>query len=235
MARIVREVGPRFVFVENSPALTFRGLDRVLGDLATLGYNAKWGVLSAAGVGAPHLRERIWIVANSNDDRFRQPLQSLAKHRRSDSADAWSDGKIRHVADTGCGWRSSDETQLANAKGFGFETSNNGDRINGESRGSWDCEPCGNHGGTDQDMADADRKRLGKRWSAVVENANDFDNGGTRSKRQATPRDSWWQSEPDVGRVAHGVAARVDRLRAIGNGQVSAVAALAWKALSDEG
>ncbi len=41
----------------------------------------------------------------------------------------------------------------------------------------------------------------------------------------------WWQSEPDVGRVAHGVAHRVDRLKAIGNGQVPAVAALAWEIL----
>ena len=188
MARIVREVGPRFVFVENSPALTFRGLDRVLGDLATLGYNAKWGVLSAAGAGAPHLRERIWIVA-----------------------------------DTGCGWRSSDETQLANAKGFGFETSNNGDRINGESHGSWDCEPCGNHGGTDKDMADADRKGLAQRQSK---------RSNARQKLSTTERTSWWKSEPDVGRVAHGVAARVDRLRAIGNGQVSEVAARAWETLS---
>ena len=44
----------------------------------------------------------------------------------------------------------------------------------------------------------------------------------------------WWESEPDVGRVAHGVAARVDRLRALGNGQVPAVAALAWRVLAGD-
>lgn len=65
MARIIREVRPRFAYVENSPALTSRGLDRVLGDLAEVGFDAKWGVLGAADVGAPHLRERIWIVANA--------------------------------------------------------------------------------------------------------------------------------------------------------------------------
>src|SRR4051812_43983099 len=48
MRRIVGEVGPRFVFVENSPVLTSRGLGTVLGDLAALGYDARWGVLSAA-------------------------------------------------------------------------------------------------------------------------------------------------------------------------------------------
>jgi DNA (cytosine-5)-methyltransferase 1 len=62
-ARIIREVGPRYVFVENSPALAFRGLDVVLGDLAEMGYDAEWGVLGADDVGAPHVRKRIWIVA----------------------------------------------------------------------------------------------------------------------------------------------------------------------------
>jgi len=66
MARIIGEVRPSFVFVENSPMLTTRGLGTVLGDLAALGFDAEWGVLSAADVGAPHLRERIWIVAYSN-------------------------------------------------------------------------------------------------------------------------------------------------------------------------
>ena len=65
MFRIICEVEPRFVFVENSPMLTSRGLGRVLGDLASVGFDARWGVLGAAHVGAPHLRERIWIVANA--------------------------------------------------------------------------------------------------------------------------------------------------------------------------
>lgn len=68
MARIIREVQPRFVFVENSPMLTSRGLGRVLGNLAEMGFDAEWGVISAADTGAPHLRERIWIVADSDRD-----------------------------------------------------------------------------------------------------------------------------------------------------------------------
>jgi DNA (cytosine-5)-methyltransferase 1 len=67
MARIIGEVGPRFAFVENSPALTFRGLGRVLGDLAELGMDARWGVFSAADIGARHERPRIWIVAGHWD------------------------------------------------------------------------------------------------------------------------------------------------------------------------
>jgi hypothetical protein len=63
MARIIGEVRPRYVFVENSPMLTSRGLGVVLADLSKMGFDAKWGVVSAADVGAPHLRERIWILA----------------------------------------------------------------------------------------------------------------------------------------------------------------------------
>jgi len=67
MARVIREVRPRFVFVENSPMLTSRGLGTVLGDLAELGFDARWGVLGAADIGAPHQRDRIWIVAHSRE------------------------------------------------------------------------------------------------------------------------------------------------------------------------
>jgi DNA (cytosine-5)-methyltransferase 1 len=70
MARVVGEVRPRFVFVENSPMLTSRGLGTVLGDLAALGFDARWGVLGAADVGAPHQRDRIWIVAHTREVGF---------------------------------------------------------------------------------------------------------------------------------------------------------------------
>ena len=65
MARVVGEVRPRFVFVENSAALTKRGLGRVLGDLARLGYDARWGVLGADAAGFPHHRPRLWLVADA--------------------------------------------------------------------------------------------------------------------------------------------------------------------------
>jgi DNA (cytosine-5)-methyltransferase 1 len=67
-ARIIGEVRPRFVFVENSPALASRGLGRVLGDLSALGFDAEWGVVSAAAAGFPHQRQRIWILADSERD-----------------------------------------------------------------------------------------------------------------------------------------------------------------------
>ena len=83
-ARIIREIRPRYVFVENSPMLTSRGLGRVLGDLAALRYNACWGVLSAESMGARHKRERIWITAIADADCTRQlqPRRAFAQQRR---------------------------------------------------------------------------------------------------------------------------------------------------------
>ena len=65
MARVIREVEPRYVVVENSPALAVRGLGRVLGDLATMGFDAAWGVLGADAAGLPHRRARMWVVGHA--------------------------------------------------------------------------------------------------------------------------------------------------------------------------
>lgn len=62
-ARILCEIRPRFAFVENSPFITCRGLEQVLGDLAAIGYDASWGVLGAWIFGAHHIRKRAWITA----------------------------------------------------------------------------------------------------------------------------------------------------------------------------
>ncbi len=70
--RIIREVDPDEVYVENSPALTIRGLGTVLGDLAEMGFDAEWGVLSCANWGGVHQRERTWIYATNNRRKRRQ-------------------------------------------------------------------------------------------------------------------------------------------------------------------
>jgi len=76
MARIIGEVRPKFVFVENSPMLVTRGLGTVLSDLSQMGFNAEWCVLGADSVGAFHRRERIWILAYSDCIRPIQWTQS---------------------------------------------------------------------------------------------------------------------------------------------------------------
>ena len=68
-ARLIGELRPIYVIVENVAALLGRGLDRVLGDLATLGYDAEWHCIPASAVGAPHRRDRIWIVAYTDESR----------------------------------------------------------------------------------------------------------------------------------------------------------------------
>jgi DNA (cytosine-5)-methyltransferase 1 len=63
MSRIIDDVQPKYIIVENVPGLLIGGLGVVLGDLAESGYDAEWYCIPASGVGAPHQRERIWIVA----------------------------------------------------------------------------------------------------------------------------------------------------------------------------
>jgi len=143
MARIVDEVRPRFVFVENSPMLTARGLGRVLGDLASMGFDAEWGVLGAADLGAPHQRDRIWIVGHANSQPGLQ-ASSQAGPKRSQ----------RHARDD-IGWK------------------------------SWQC----------------------------------------------VPAPDWQIPEAVSDGMADGLANRMDRFKAIGNGQVPRVAAAAFAEL----
>jgi site-specific DNA-cytosine methylase len=70
MARIIGEIQPKHIFVENSPMLTVRGIGRVLGDISSMGYDARWGVIGADFSGYDHRRERLWIVANANSNRL---------------------------------------------------------------------------------------------------------------------------------------------------------------------
>ncbi|MGH6629376.1 MAG: DNA cytosine methyltransferase, partial [Burkholderiales bacterium] len=96
-ARLIGEIRPKFALVENVPALAFRGLDRVLGDLADLGYDAEWRVISAADVGAPHLRKRIWIVAYPSI--MQRPSQQRGQPDRTGELlvdaprDGWREGR----------------------------------------------------------------------------------------------------------------------------------------------
>lgn len=104
MARVVCEVRPRFVFVENSPMLLTRGMGTVLRDLAEMGFDARWGVLGAGHIGAPHARERVWILAYAKSERawmderrIRRLYSEVCMEERRHS---WpSDAGILRVAD----------------------------------------------------------------------------------------------------------------------------------------
>jgi len=80
MAEIIRVVRPQYVLVENSPALTIRGLGVVLRDLAGMGFDARWGVLGADDTGAPHKRKRIWVVGNASSIRQQENYIDVRQH-----------------------------------------------------------------------------------------------------------------------------------------------------------
>jgi DNA (cytosine-5)-methyltransferase 1 len=207
-ARAIRELRPRFVLVENVRALTQRGLPVVLGDLASLGYDAEWQVLSAADVGAPHKRDRLWIVAYANGDRQRQPEGRIVQERGrlgdsgEDVADANDSGRDgRSGEQWASGRRESADGGEALPDTPSVRRGQDGDGSQPRALG--------------EAVPDAVRERgqLSPVWRLpTVE-------GARRDGTARSPRDgsAWWAVEPDVGRVAHGVPARVDRLRGLGN------------------
>ena len=70
MRRIIGELRPEVVIVENVPNLVNIGIEHVLGSLAEIGYDAEWDIISAQDIGAPHLRKRVWIVAHADSAGF---------------------------------------------------------------------------------------------------------------------------------------------------------------------
>lgn len=93
IARLVGELAPSFVILENVAALLGRGLGDVLGTLAALGYDAEWHCIPASAIGAPHRRDRVWIVAYPNSKRELQPKGCQQNVRR------WIGYSGSHVAD----------------------------------------------------------------------------------------------------------------------------------------
>ena len=157
MLRIISEVRPAFVFVENSPHLRTRGLNVVLDGLTGLGYDCRWCVLGARHIGANHRRDRMWILAHAHHTGQRVvPVDAEMASAQAD--DGHAGGELVRFP---------------------------GGRIGRES-GAEALQP-GIH--------------------------------------------PWWREHPDP-RVDDGVAYRMDRIRATGNGQVPGVAALAWEILS---
>ena len=100
-ARLIGEVRPRFAIMENVPGLLSAGHGRVLGDLAALGYDAVWDCVPASAVGAPHRRDRVWIVAHAPSERCGE----TRRHRSDKPAQwiAWPRGaSIPHTASAEC-------------------------------------------------------------------------------------------------------------------------------------
>ena len=260
--RLVGLLRPRYVLVENVPGLlTANGghaFGEVIGDLADLGYDCEWTVLSAADVGAPHLRKRVWIVADA--DRARRP-----RNQNDDGARVkQSDAPRRSRGDFGLRQTSSPTTPeiVAHAQRTGEPTHGS---VHQRDQG----EPAGNapapvsagtevaHAENTQSggayVADADRtglegrELLSQRASERTVGTGGVADANGRGREKCWPSEQshqsrargdqsngcgpdgrffdaeigcQWEPEPDVGRVAHGIPKRVDRLRGLGNAVV---------------
>lgn len=173
--RLVDEIRPSFIFLENVPAIATRGFDRVLSEITARGYDSRWCVLAAAEVGAPHLRKRWWLLAHAMRERREESSKPNGQESKvGGSCGNDTDGLRNALADaasSGCG--QGDSHTGGSGEGAGSPE---------ERRGF--AEPCG------------------------------------------------WAAEPDVSRVAHGIPARVDRLRGIGNAVVPLQARTAFARLS---
>jgi DNA (cytosine-5)-methyltransferase 1 len=210
-ARIIGEVRPRYAFIENSPMLTNRGLDRVLCDLAAMGFDAEWGVLSAADVGANHLRERIWILGYSN-------INSQSNESQHDETSGLCD-----VANTVNG-RCGETVSGVDGKTVRVSQKDRAER-------SWSGMPERTSGMVEWWRANSlhNPRELANTDGTHGERNKRAERG--EQERAVTFESSWWKAEPELGRVVDELAYRSHRLTAIGNGQVPLCAATAFRLL----
>lgn len=196
--RLICELRPSYAVVENVPGLRSsddgRFFGRILRDLATAGYDAEWVDLSAAAVGAPHIRERVWIVAYTNGGQ-RRPGRQPARWQARPDADRGGDWPaMAHAHAHGQRCEEQHVSALTGAASQSDWLAAAGDVAHAQ------C-PCDRPEARDQARGPGAGRSAG--WP-----------GGS----------SWWQAEPAVGRVAHGIPHRLDQLRGLGNAVVPACA-----------
>jgi DNA (cytosine-5)-methyltransferase 1 len=184
--RAVRVVRPEFAVLENVAALLGRGLGAVLGDLAEVGYDAEWHCIPASAIGAPHRRDRIWIVADAGSDEHESRRAPLS-------------GPL------------AEELSAADPHG------------EGEHDGAVHAEMAG----APELVADAE----GGGWTERGPHGRGRGEGSGADQRAGSAGGGWWLAESDVGRVAHGVPNRMDRLKGLGNAVVPQIPELIGRAI----
>lgn len=214
IARIIREVGPEWVFLENVPGLIHGGIEHVLRDLAIGGFDAEWDCFTAAQVGAPHIRERLFILAHAR----RQCIDRLQPVRLSGGSGAAS------TSGTGSTMGNPERQGLALGAGVG---SHDGAELAAAQRAS-------------RPLADAIRGRCDGRASEPQQGAVErtaVQGASSRALFPPGPADlSAWREvqpgfEPALCSLADGLSGRLDELHALGNGVVPIVAATAFRSL----
>lgn len=259
LIRVCRSCRPSYVFLENSPFISRRGLGSVLAALAELGFNAEWATLSAGACGAPHRRSRWWCLCyNPDADRHGQlqPARMLKKIGRRlgdlglEISDAESVGRqaargkgIRRLSACLCN-QPGEAARLGDdriSRGARDHTDAEAQRRNparqyvrGESLGARAVVPRDG----DELAGLASDQAANRGWYLADADALGRDprrgqDGLSAESRLPGAGDSdralgWWEAEPGMGRVAHGVPHRVDRIKGLGNAQVPVCAALAF-------
>jgi DNA (cytosine-5)-methyltransferase 1 len=227
--RIIKESRPAWVIGENVAGHIKLGLDSVIEDLESEGYAARTFSISASSVGANHQRERIWIVAHSE----RNGLLASEKQRSiEETISKQSKGKNNTLNVERTSSISETKSDVANAYGVN-DAIGRVDRTIQETGGSGSIDERG--GGTNANgfshssknetldseiLADTHSEGLERQWKSRNQFGSEFTATESGEERQGEMGQGWWQSEPNVGRVAHGIPHRVDRLKALGNSLV---------------
>ena len=227
MARVVSEVRPPFVFVENSPMLTTRGGTRVIADLTQMGYDTKWTVMGAADIGAPHQRDRMWIVSRQREFLSHPQHHRDGRREQQQESPTQTIGATAHTERKGLEGQSNSGKQEVSWTGSGSPLANPCElrhkHENNEIQTRWNSVKF-----SGANLANPTHSRdVWREWELGF-TQQEYNSGGSPTDGSR----EWWSVEPAVGRVAHGVAHRVDRLKAIGNGQVPLCAASAWRLLT---
>jgi len=233
--RAIRVVRPLRAVLENVAALLSRGLGTVLGDLASIRYDAEWHCIPASAVGAPHRRDRIWIVADAGGEQHescRPPLSgALAAElsrafARNTGASAWDDEEAdaqHSYTDSTGSYRTGEhvegstefrDEQIGQSGSMGQDVAHASSEQCPEAREFRRGESPQRIASGGKEMADAHGAGLAFGQEPEIIGRNIW------NERQAASACGWWAVEPDVGRVAHGIPNRVDRLEELGNAVV---------------